>query len=59
MFILQDMSLDDFDLADAIIEESRTPEEALAKMINAERILDTALHKVKTIDRDRTVKESS
>ena len=53
------MSLDDFDLADAIIEESRTPEEALAKMINAERILDTALHKVKNNGRERTVKESN
>ncbi len=40
------MTLDDFDLADAIIEESKTPEEAFAKMVNAERILDTALHKV-------------
>jgi len=42
----KDMTLDDFDLADAIIEESKTPEEAFAKMVNAERILDTALHKV-------------
>jgi hypothetical protein len=34
------------ELADMIIAESKTPEEALAKMLNAEKILDSALHKV-------------
>jgi hypothetical protein len=34
------------ELADMIIAESKTPEEALAKMLNAEKILDSALPKV-------------
>lgn len=34
------------ELADMIIAESKTPEEALAKMLDAEKYLDSALHKV-------------
>jgi hypothetical protein len=42
----KDMMLDDPELADMIIEEANTPQEALARMINAEKAIDSALHKV-------------
>lgn len=43
---VKDLSFDDMELADMIIAESKTPEEALAKMLDAEKFLDTALHEV-------------